>query len=240
MAFSPRGTLYFVDGNRVRAVSTSGVVRTVAGNGSPGSTGVDGPAVDASLSPSDVAVSPDGTLYIADGSSVMEVSPSGTISTFVTGGAPLGVDVSTPFGPVAFYPTNIAFDGAGNLDVFSFSPKEIFQISPAGKISLLGEGYTAQLTTAPNGDVIMANHGESVGRIKWATISQELDLLSLRIRGLRQPGDELGIEPNGIAVAPSGTIYVDSFSGNGWTGGTSVVEISPTGRARTLALRRPT
>jgi len=239
MAFSPSGTLYFVDGNRVRAISPNSVITTVAGDGQTGSSSAGGPAIAASLDPSDVAVSPGGTLYIANGSAISEVSPNGILSTFVEGGPPAGSDVSTPSGPMAFFPQNIAFDGAGNLDVFSFSPKEIFQVSPSGTISLLGAGYTAQLTTAPNRDVFMANHGESIGRITGSDISQYLDLSSLKIKGLWFPGDEPGLEPNGIAVGPLGVIYLDSFNGSGWTGGTSLVEITPTGTAQALPIRTP-
>ena len=158
MVLAPDGTLYFVDGNRVRAVSPSGVITTVAGNGKSGSSGGGGPARNASLYASDVAVSANGSLFIAGGSAIREVSPTGTISTFFKGSGRYGVDVNTPQGPMAFLPENLAFDGAGNLVVFSFSPKEIFRITPSKKISLVGSGYATQLTRAANGDVLVASH----------------------------------------------------------------------------------
>ena len=63
------GSVYIADSgsNLVRKVGTDGVIKTVAGTGSDEFTGDGGPATDAGLSaPSDVALGPDGALYIAD------------------------------------------------------------------------------------------------------------------------------------------------------------------------------
>ena len=240
MVMSATGTLYFVDGNRIRAISPGGIIRTVAGNGKSGSSTGNGPALDASLNPCDVAVSKDGTLYIATSSAILKLSPSGVLSTFAKGGPPTGVDVGTPSGPMAFSPQDIAFDGAGNLDVFSSSPKEMFQVSPTGAIRLLGEAYTEQMATAPDGDVLTAGHGESIGRITTSgTMGRYLKLLGLEIHGLWSPGDQPGIEPSGIAVTPSGAIYLDSFEGNGWSGGTSLVRVTLEGTLEALPIRTP-
>jgi RHS repeat-associated protein len=69
VAVGPDGTLYIADSfnNRVRKVSPDGIISTIAGNGQVGFSGDGGPAQDARLAdPSGLAVSPDGTLYIAD------------------------------------------------------------------------------------------------------------------------------------------------------------------------------
>src|SRR5205807_879749 len=63
------GNVYVADaGNsRIRKVSPSGIIATVAGNGSPGYSGDGGPATSAQLSfPSGVAVDASGNLYVAD------------------------------------------------------------------------------------------------------------------------------------------------------------------------------
>jgi hypothetical protein len=210
----------------------------VAGSGRSGPATA-GPALKQRLSPSDVAVAADGTVYIADGTEILKLPPNGVLSTFARGRGRYG-DVSTPSGPIAFLPQNIAFDGAGNLDVFSFSPKEMFQISPSGKIRLLGAAYTAQLSTAPDGDVLFAGHGEDIGQVTAVgVVGRYLDLSGRRIHGLRSPGDLPGLEPSGIAVTPSGVIYLDSFSGNGWSGGTSLVAVTAAHTLRALAIRTP-
>jgi sugar lactone lactonase YvrE len=63
------GNLYFADSanHRIRRISTTGVITTVAGQGSEGFAGDSGAAVTASLdSPQSVAVSPAGQLTLAD------------------------------------------------------------------------------------------------------------------------------------------------------------------------------
>jgi len=69
LALDSSGNLHIADlySNRIRKVDTSGIITTVAGNGTPGYSGDGGPATDASLYwPSDVALGASGSLYIAD------------------------------------------------------------------------------------------------------------------------------------------------------------------------------
>jgi DNA-binding beta-propeller fold protein YncE len=69
VAVTPDGGFLIADtfNNVVRQVSAAGVITRVAGTGTPGNTGDDGPATDAQLSrPIGVAVTPDGGFLIAD------------------------------------------------------------------------------------------------------------------------------------------------------------------------------
>ena len=70
LEFGPDGRLYVADqqNHRVRAIDlTTGIINTVAGNGTPGFSGDGGPALDASLNlPSGIAFDTTGHLYIAD------------------------------------------------------------------------------------------------------------------------------------------------------------------------------
>ncbi|MGQ0594443.1 MAG: NHL domain-containing protein, partial [Gammaproteobacteria bacterium] len=69
VALGADGSLYISDAfyHLIRRVGPDGIITTVAGNGSFGLSGDGGPALQASLSsPSGVAVSADGSLYIAD------------------------------------------------------------------------------------------------------------------------------------------------------------------------------
>jgi YD repeat-containing protein len=69
VAVGPDGSLYIADyeNSRVRRVGTDGIITTVAGNGTPNSTGDGGPAILAAVdSPIDVALGPDGSLYVLD------------------------------------------------------------------------------------------------------------------------------------------------------------------------------
>jgi RHS repeat-associated protein len=86
IAVGADGAVYIADeqNNRIRRVGTDGIITTVAGIGTVGSTGDGGPATQASLTyPSDVAVGLDGSLYIADTYNhlVRRVAPDGIITT---------------------------------------------------------------------------------------------------------------------------------------------------------------
>jgi hypothetical protein len=240
MAMAPDGTLYFVDGERVRAISPDGIITTVAGDGKATTTGNGGPAVDAGLaSPSDVAVSANGSLFIADGTEIRKVAPDGTISMFFKGSGRYGIDVNTPQGEMAFLPTDIAFDGAGNLIVFSFSPKEIFLITPPGKATLVGEGYATQLARAPDGNVLIASHSGPIQEVTATGVKTYMDLGGAQIRGFAVPGEPGGFQPDGLAITSSGTIYTDTTSGNGYSERTVLMEITPGKRASVLLINTP-
>jgi sugar lactone lactonase YvrE len=69
VAVDSAGNLFIVDyGNgRIRMVTPSGIISTVAGNGTQGFSGDGGPAISAQLNkPSSVAVDSEGNLFIAD------------------------------------------------------------------------------------------------------------------------------------------------------------------------------
>lgn len=89
----PDGSLYIVDkyNHCIRRVNTDGIISTVAGDGTPGYEGDGGVAVQAKLdSPVDLAMTPDGFLYIADGGNhcVRRIHPDGTITTVAGDGKP--------------------------------------------------------------------------------------------------------------------------------------------------------
>jgi RHS repeat-associated protein len=69
VGLSPDGSLYIPDSwnHRVRRVGPDGIITTVAGNGSAGYGGDNGPATQAQLYyPSTTVIGPDGSLYISD------------------------------------------------------------------------------------------------------------------------------------------------------------------------------
>jgi hypothetical protein len=69
ITLAPDGALYLADteNNRIRRVGPDGVVSTMAGSGTYGAEGEGGPATGAQLAyPVDVAIGPEGALYIAD------------------------------------------------------------------------------------------------------------------------------------------------------------------------------
>jgi DNA-binding beta-propeller fold protein YncE len=139
IARSDAGELYLADtdNNRIRRIGADGMVATVAGTGEADARGEGTPALEAALDhPVDVALGPDGGLYIADTeNNCVRVVRAGVIST-VAGtcarACPSDAGLDHPCrcpatdaaclgdgGPAAASqlkrPSGIAFDGAGNL-----------------------------------------------------------------------------------------------------------------------------
>ena len=109
LRFDGQGNLYVADtqNNRIRKVSTKGVITTFAGTGISGLLGDAGPATAADLSaPTAVAIDGSGNVFIADSGNgvIRKVDITGTITTFARPG----------FGLFSLFP-DLAFDNNGNL-----------------------------------------------------------------------------------------------------------------------------
>jgi uncharacterized protein (TIGR03437 family) len=122
------GNLYIADSNnyRVRKVAAStGIITTVAGNGSAGNdSGDGGPATSATLSdPAGVAVDGSGNLYITGGAVIRRVAVTTGIITTVAGNGTLGYSGDGGLATNAqIEATNLAVDGSGDIyisDLFS-------------------------------------------------------------------------------------------------------------------------
>jgi len=142
IAFGPDGDYYIADASnrRVRRVDAYGIITTVAGNGTAGSSGDGGAATEAQLRyPSGVAVAADGSLYIADRAShvIRRVDTSGVISTVAgigTFAGPLGDD--GPANEAALWdPTDIDIGPDGSLYIADMSHNRIRRVDTAGEIS---------------------------------------------------------------------------------------------------------
>ena len=173
VAVSARGELYIADqdNNRVRRVSTEGIITTLAGTGTAGFSGDGGPATQAALArPEAVSVGPSGEVYIVDWDNgrVRVVTPDGTIRTvagtgdFVStgdGGSPLsaGMDVDwASVGPngvmyVAEGPNNRVRAirptppglGTGEILIAAADGSEFYRFSPAGRHLSTIDAHTA-------------------------------------------------------------------------------------------------
>lgn len=144
LAFDAAGNLFIADAaeHRVRRVSAAGVITTVAGNGTQGYSGDNGPGPDAQLaSPYGLAVDRDGNLYIADlGNKVIRrVTPQGRITTVAGGGSAIadGSSEGSAATAVAFLtPRNVAVDTEGTLYISDFDAHRIYAVTPGGILRL--------------------------------------------------------------------------------------------------------
>jgi uncharacterized protein (TIGR03437 family) len=141
VAVDGSGNLYIADSNnqRVRKVSPSGVVSTIAGNGTVGFSGDGGPATAASFRwPLAVAVDRAGSLYIADDLNhrVRKVGPTGIITTLAGNGVQgSSGDGGPATGASLYYPAALAVDAAGNVFIADWGNNRIRKVDPGGIIT---------------------------------------------------------------------------------------------------------
>jgi hypothetical protein len=121
------GNLYIGDqnNNRVRKVDTSGIITTVAGNGTGGYSGDGGPATEAELNlAGGVAVDALGNLYIVEhyGHRIRKVDTFGIITTVAGNGIQgYGGDGGPATEAALQYPEDVVLDAAGNLYIRLFT-----------------------------------------------------------------------------------------------------------------------
>ena len=133
------GDLYIADtyNNRIRKVSTDGVITTIAGTGAAGFSGDGGPATAAQLSlPTAIALDRNGSLYVVDSDNrrVRKIDASGVIRTVAGGGSlnPATNGVLATFASLS--PSGVAVDPAGNLYIAS---GHVLKVGPDGVMTPL-------------------------------------------------------------------------------------------------------
>ena len=135
------GNLYVLDtgNNVVRLVNTTGTITTVAGNGTAGYSGDDGPATSATLhTPYGLNIDSSGNLYIADsGNNVVRiVSTAGIIATIAgTGTTGYSGDNGAAISATLDNPQGVTIDSQGNVYVSDQSNNRVREVStPTGSV----------------------------------------------------------------------------------------------------------
>lgn len=241
IATDAAGNLYIADksNNRIRKVSTAGIITTIAGNGTAGFRGDGLAATDAQLSnPRGVAVDGAGNVYIADQGNqrIRKVSTStGIISTVAgtsaegfagDGGPATDAELNNPYG--------VAIDAAGNMYIADVDNERVRKVDAAGIITTFagngtggysgdGGAATAALLFEPAAVAV-----DAAGNVFIA------DAWNSRIRGVKDgiigtiAGDGTSgysgdggpawaaelYAPYGIALDAAGNIYVADYSNN--------------------------
>ncbi len=242
------GSIYVADtfNNRVRRITPAGVVTTVAGTGTCGYSGDNGPAVAATLChPFGLAVDASNNLFIADSenSVVREVGINGFIHTVAGTGdyADVGNNVQAITAQFEF-PYGLAFDPAGNLYISDYAANRVRKMTPSGtityfagssKAAFAGDGglATAAAIDAPRalatdaaGNVYIADAGN--GRVRKVTpggiISTVAGTTLLNPAGNSATSTFIGT-PGGMAVDASGNLFI-SEPDLGY-----IVEVTPAG-----------
>ena len=182
IAASPEGDLFIAERgtNRVRRVlAESGIAVTAAGSGGPGYAGDNGPASSARFrNPEDVALAPNGDLYVADtGNHVVRriARATGIVTTVVGTGTPGdGGDGGPATGAQLRAPRALAFGPAGDLYIADTGNHRVRRV----------ERETGVITTvAGSGAPGFAGDGGASSQARLHA-------------------------PSGLAVSPSGTYYI--------------------------------
>jgi sugar lactone lactonase YvrE len=166
LAFDAQLNALFVadrDNNVIREVNlTTGMVSTVAGNGTYGYSGDGGPATSAELaSPTAVAVGPTGfSLYIADtfNNVVREVSlPTGIITTIAGNGTAGYTGDGGPATSAELYdPSGVVVDSAGNVYIADSDNEVVRKVTANTQVITTIAGNGTYGDTGDNGQATSA------------------------------------------------------------------------------------
>jgi len=144
IAYDKNGNMYIADSlnHRVRKVTPSGTITTVAGSSAFGGYSGDGAAAAAARLnwPTGVAVDAEGNLYISDSNNhrIRKVGSDGKIITFAgTGQQAFGGDTGPAKDAFLDHPRGLAFDKSGNLYVADVDNHRVRKITPQGIITTI-------------------------------------------------------------------------------------------------------
>ncbi len=187
IALDAQGNLYVADtGNHaIRKISAQGLVSTLAGNGSPGFA--DGTAAQARFNgPMGVAVAADGRVYVADtwNDRIRVIASDGTVTTLAGGAQPGWED--GPGAQARFdTPTDLKFDGHGNLWIADLQNNALRSID--------GNGMVSTRVGMPNAE-----------RVLWGPMTLAITHDDVVYVGERQTGRVVQLSPHGHIVAVAG------------------------------------
>jgi uncharacterized protein (TIGR03437 family) len=239
VAVDALGNLFIADLWRIRKVSTSGIITTVAGNGYAGFSGDGGPATSAQfLKAVGVAVDSSGNLFIADydNNRIRKVSANSGIITTVAG---IGVGVggfSGDGGPATSAwlasPTGVAVDASGNLFIADYGNNRIRKVSTTGIITTVAGpvlvyvgSYGVYLELVPQGVAVDASGNLFIADIAGGVIEKLStggsmttvagNLNALGYSGDNGPATSASLRaPSGVAVDASGDLFIADTQNN--------------------------
>jgi gliding motility-associated-like protein len=167
VAVDNAGNVYIPDAqnHRVRKVSSTGIITTVAGNGSRGYSGDGGLAVNAEIAyPGSVVVDRAGNLYTGDGNHVIrKIDPSGVITTYAGNGT---YGYSGDGGPailasLSFTEGRINIDDNDNIYFVNYSSNVIRKVAHCLTATITQQPLNVSLCNAGNASFNITANGAS-------------------------------------------------------------------------------
>jgi trimeric autotransporter adhesin len=201
VAVDRQGHVFLSDdaNDRIRKISADGIILTVAGNGTFGSSGDGGAATEAQVVPMSVAVDGAGNIYILDfpHGDVRKVSPNGTITTVAGGDAP---------GARLFGLRAVAADFAGNL--YIASDEGIRKLTPAGESVVISNAKAVGLAADDSGNLFFSVYGRVERR---APDGSTVTVAGNGVGGFSGdggPATDAQIDTEALAVDRSGNLFL--------------------------------
>jgi serine/threonine-protein kinase len=245
------GNVYVADrgNNRIRKVTATGAVTTLAGSGT--AAFADGTGTAASFSgPNGLAIDTAGNLYVCDTNNfrIRKVAPTGAVTTLAGSGTAAfadGTGTAASFGG----PAAVAVNGAGDAYIADLSDHRIRRVTPMGVVTTLagsgtgtfGDGTGSAASFFRPFGVALDGAGKvyvadfSNNRIRQVT--QTGVVTTLAGSGMNAFADGTGAAaslngPRGVAVDARGNVYVaDAFNNR-------IRRIAPGGVVTTLRRSR--
>jgi sugar lactone lactonase YvrE len=146
VAVDSSGNIYFVDlyNARIRMVSSSGTVSTLAGSGTARYSGDGGAAQNALMNtPLGVSTAPGGIVYVTDTNNqrVRRIGSDGVIATTAGSGSPgFAGDGSAATSAQIAFPGGTAVDSAGNLYIADTANQRVRKVASGNISSVAGNG----------------------------------------------------------------------------------------------------
>ena len=219
------GNLFIADSgnNRIRKMSTNGIITTIAGNGANSFSGDGGTAINAGLSfPSGVAIDAVGNLFISDNgnSRIRSVTTNGIIMTVAGNGTSYSFsgDGGVATNAALSSPTAVAVDAGGNFFFSDNGNNRIRKVGTNGVITTVvgngihsysGDGGAATnaelsgpsgLKLDSNGNLFIADYYNN--RIRKVTTNGSISTVAGN--GINSNSGDGGIATNAALYAPTG------------------------------------
>jgi len=236
VAVDGQGNVYVADdlNNKIRMISTGGVVSTFAGGGTQGSA--DGIGTAASFYETyGVVFDPSGNLLVVDlgNNKIRKITPEGVVSTLAgsgfSNGSVDGVGTAASF----LYPMGIAAGASGNVYVADYYGNDIRKIDAVGGFTVtpqLPGGLSIDTSTGIISGTPTAVLPQTTYTITATNLSgTSITTVDITVNAVPDATDTCFNHPSGITMDSSGNFYV------GDTGNKKIKKITPTGEVTTFA-----
>ncbi len=234
LAIDGSGNIYVADAgnNKIRKITTAGVVTTFAGSGSQGSTDATGIAASFNI-PRGVAFDAVGNMYVAEqgNNKIRKITAAGLVTTFAGNGSQGSTD-ATGIAASFYLPFGVVVDALGNIFIADIGNNKIRKITAAGVVTTFAGSGTQGSTDATGIAASFSNPYavalDATGNVYVVDVDNN-KIRKISVLGYKvSPNLPTGLSINAITGSISGTpttitpatnytVTASNLSGNGTT-----------------------